>query len=290
MKIAIIGGAGRMGRWLAEFLLKDGREIILADRDRVKLREVGKQLDVATANSNAEAVVRAEYILLSVPIARFESVARQIGPLVRQGQVVIDITSTKVMPVEIMHRYITGGIVLGAHPLFGPGARDITNKNFVLTPINEREEELARKAADYLTAKGARVALMTPREHDDTMSLVLGLSHFIALIAADTLLSSGRLKPMDTVGSSTYRILLTLIESVLSEDPELYTALQMNLPRVADFEKLFLDKTGEWAALVSRKDDQAFARRMKSLKKKLEKVSPDFVKSYENVYRIVEGL
>ncbi len=289
MKIAIIGGAGRMGRWLAEFLMKDGHEIVLADRDRVELREVGEQLGVATAG-NIEAMAQAECILISVPIALFESIVRQIGPRVRQGQVVIDITSTKVMPVEIMHRYITGGIVLGAHPLFGPGARDITNKNFVLTPINEREEELARKAADYLTAKGARVAMMSPQEHDETMSLVLGLSHFIALTAADTLLSSGRLRPMDTMGSSTYRILLTLIESVLSEDPELYTALQMNLPRVSDFEKLFLKKTREWATLVSGKDGRAFVRRMKSLKKKLEKVSPDFVKSYENVYRIVEGL
>ncbi|GAI64600.1 unnamed protein product, partial [marine sediment metagenome] len=30
----------------------------------------------------------------------------------------------------------------------------------------------------------------------------------------------------------TYKVLLTLVESVLSEDPELYASLQMNLPNI----------------------------------------------------------
>ena len=113
---------------------------------------------------------------------------------------------------------------------------------------------------------------------------------FIALVTADTLLSSGEIKPMATSGSSTYKVLLTLIESVLSEDPELYASLQMNFPRVTDYEHLFREKTGEWAELVAGKDRKEFVRRMQGLKNRLEKVAPDFVKSYEKMYRIVEGL
>jgi prephenate dehydrogenase len=209
---------------------------------------------------------------------------------VRPEQVVIDITSTKVQPVAIMHRHVKSGLVLGAHPLFGPGAASITNKNIVLTPTDDGERELADKIDRYLEKRGARVSLMTPAEHDDTMSLVLGLSHFIALVTADTLLSSGDIKPMATSGSSTYKVLLTLIESVLSEDPELYASLQMNFPRVTDYERLFREKTGEWADLVAGKDRKEFVRRMQELKNRLEKVAPDFVKSYEKMYRIVEGL
>jgi prephenate dehydrogenase len=131
---------------------------------------------------------------------------------------------------------------------------------------------------------------MTPQEHDETMSLVLGLSHFIALVAADTLLSASQLKPMEAAGSSTYKVLLTLIESVLSEDPELYASLQMSLPKVTDFERLFQSKTREWVDLVAGKDRREFAHRMKAMKDSLEKVAPDFVKAYEKMYRIVEGL
>jgi prephenate dehydrogenase len=133
------------------------------------------------------------------------------------------------------------------------------------------------------------VSLMSPAEHDKMMGLVLGLSHFIALVAADTLLDSDKLHAMDAAGSSTYKVLLTLVESVLSEDPELYASIQMDLP-VSRFEKLFLDKTGEWADMVMNKDRAEFVQRMKALKRKLVKAAPDFMKSYEKMYRIVEGL
>jgi prephenate dehydrogenase len=290
LKVAIIGGAGKMGRWLTGFLREDDFKIIIADADEKSLLDAGRRLSVATAGSNTEAVRGADFILLSVPIEGFEEVVKQIGPHVQSEQVVIDITSTKLHPVELMHRYIGKGLILGAHPLFGPGAANITNKNVVLTPTTGEERELARKVAAYLEGKGARVSLMTPEKHDETMSLVLGLSHFIALVAADTLLSSGEIRPMATSGSSTYKVLLTLIESVLSEDPELYASLQMNFPGVSDYENLFSKKTGEWADLVMARDRPEFVRRMKALKSKLEKVAPGFVKSYEKMYRIVEGL
>jgi len=85
-------------------------------------------------------------------------------------------------------------------------------------------------------------------------------------------------------------VLLTLVESVLSEDPELYATLQMSLPGVTEFEKLFLSRAKVWTDLVESKDRQEFVRRMKAMKDRLEKIAPDFDKSYENMYRIVEGL
>jgi prephenate dehydrogenase len=81
-----------------------------------------------------------------------------------------------------------------------------------------------------------------------------------------------------------------MIESVLSEDPELYASIQMSLPNVTDFERLFREKTGEWADLVAEGNKGEFVRRMKSMKARLLKVAPDFEKSYEKLYRIVEGL
>ncbi len=279
-----------MGRWLAGFLLKDGKEVVITGRNQEKLREAQHQLGVEIAASNTEAVKGADYILLSVPIENFEEVVRQVGPHVKSGQVVMDVTSTKMLPVEIMHRYIKTGSVLGAHPLFGPGARSIANQNFVLTPTSDDEAALAEKIKNYLEARGARVTLVTPQEHDETMSLVLGLSHFIALVSADTLLSAGKLRPMEAAGSNTYKILLILLESVLSEDPELYASIQVNLPQVTEFERLFQDRAREWAELVAGKDRQEFARRMKAMKDNLAKVAPDFEKAYEKMYRIVEGL
>ena len=278
-----------MGRWFANFLLKDGKEVVITGRNEKKLQEAKQQLGVNIA-TNVEAVKGADVILLSVSISSFEEVVKQISPFVQPKQIVIDITSIKVLPVEVMHKYIKTGLMLGTHPVFGPGARGITNQNFVLTPTNENEQTLAQKVREYLEAKGARVTLMTPQEHDEMMSVVLGLAHFISVVSADTLASFDKLPVMRAVGGSTYKVLLTLVESVISEDPELYASLQMSLPNLQGIEELFCRNAKAWADLVKSKDGQGFVKRMTVLKDRLEKSNPDFGKAYENMYKIVEGL
>jgi len=278
-----------MGRWFVNFLLKDGKDVVITGRNERKLQEAKRQMGVEVA-TNVEAVKGADVIILSVPISSFDEVVKQIAPYVQPKQIVIDITSIKVLPVEVMHKYIKTGVVLGTHPVFGPGARSIANQNFVLTPTNENEQTLAQKVREYLEAKGARVTLITPKEHDEMMSVVLGLAHFISIVSADTLASFDELPLMRAVGGSTYKVLLTLVESVISEDPELYASLQMSLPNLKGIEELFCRNAKAWADLVKSKDGQGFVRSMTALKDRLEKSNPDFGKAYENMYRIVEGL
>jgi len=231
LKIAIIGGYGKMGRWFANFLLKDGKEVIIAGRNKGKLLEVKQQLSVEVTTNNAEAVKNADVVLISVPIGSFDEVVKQIAPYTHPEQVIVDITSIKAFPVETMHKHIKTGLVLGVHPMFGPGARGIANQNFILTPINEKERKLALKIKEYLETRGARATLMTPQKHDEMMTIILGLSHFIALVSADTLLSFDNLKQMKDIGGITYKVLLTLVESVISEDAEFMPLCKRVCPR-----------------------------------------------------------
>jgi prephenate dehydrogenase len=289
MKIAIIGGSGKMGQWFARFLLKDGKEVIITWRNERKLLEAKQQLGVEVA-TNVEVAKSADVVLISVPIDNFEEVVEQLCPYTHSGQVIIDITSIKVSPVETMHKHIKTGLVLGAHPMFGPGARDIANQNFILTPTNEEETALAQKIREYLEARGARATMMTPYEHDEMMAVILGLSHFIAIVSADTLLNFDRLREMEAIGGSTYKVLLTLVGSVISEDPEFYASLQMSLPNMTKIEKLFQRSSETWADLIKNRDRQEFVNRMNILKNRLEKGELDFKKAYENMYKIAEGL
>ncbi|MBI2848106.1 MAG: prephenate dehydrogenase [Chloroflexi bacterium] len=296
MKVAIVGGTGKMGRWFASFLLREGKEVLLTGRDDQKLREVKHQLDAGsptapgvTISARLEAVKDADAVIISVPIDSFEAVVKQLQPHIRPGQTVLDITSVKASPVAIMHRYLKTESVLGTHPVFGPGASDMVNKNIVLTPTNEKESALAEKVKEYLEAKGARVTLMSPHEHDEMMSVVLGLSHFISLVSADTLLSMEKLKLMESIGGSTYQLLLTLAKSVITEDPEFYASLQMNLPGMAEIEAVFQRNSADWAAVVKNKDRSEFIRRMKALREKLERSDPGFKKAYGNMYKLLES-
>ncbi len=277
-----------MGKWFARFLSRDGKEVIIAGRNRKKLLEVQKELGVKVA-SVEEAVKSADAVLLSVTIDNFEEVVKQISPHVRPDQLVVDITSVKQMPVDIMHKNLKAK-VLGAHPVFGPGARDLVSQNFVLTPTDDDETALAQKARGYLEGKGARVSVMTPREHDEMMAVVLGLAHYISIVAADTLATVDRLPQLRAIGGSTYRVLVTLVESVISEDPELYATLQMNLPHLPELEALFQKNAAEWAELVKGKNRQEFIKRMTAVRSKFVKGDPAFGKAYENMYKIMEWL
>ena len=288
MRVAIIGGSGKMGRWFARLLLKEGKEVVITGRNEGKLLEARRELGVETA-TNVDAVKRADVVVISVPIESVEPVIEQVSPYVRSEQVVIDITSVKVLPVEAMHRHIKTGITLGVHPMFGPGAKGLAGQNFALTPTSDEERALARKVREYLEARGGRVVEMTPQEHDEMMTIVLGLSHFIALVSADTLLSVDRQGLMRAVGGTTYRLLLTLVESVVSEDAELYASLQVNLPGVADVEELFRKGAESWLALVRSKDRQEFVKKMRAMRGKFEEANPDFGKAYEMMYQIVDG-
>lgn len=276
-----------MGRWFANLLIQDGKDVLITGRSKQKLLEVKEQMNVETSTSIA-AVKSADVVIISVPIDTFEAVVKELQPHIHSGQIILDITSIKVSPVDIMHRYLKSASVLGTHPVFGPGTRDLVNKNFVLTPTNEKEQALAEKVRQYLEKLGAKVSLMPPQEHDKMMAVVLGLSHFIAIVSADTLLGLGKLKTMGDIGGSTYKLLRTLAESVVSEDAEFYASLQMNLPGLTEMQELFQRNSATWANMVKNKDRSEFAKKMNSLRTSLEKSDPDFHKAYENMYKLLD--
>ncbi|MFC2010181.1 prephenate dehydrogenase [Chloroflexota bacterium] len=289
MRVAIIGGSGKMGQWFARFLLKDGKKLVLAGRNKKRLADIGEHLGVEVTTSLSSAVDGADMVLISVPIDVFEEVVKKLQPYISKEQIVLDITSTKIMPVDAMHRYLNTQLILGTHPVFGPGAKGIHNQNFVLAPTSKEETRLAQRVQHYLETRGARVTLMTPEEHDRMMAVILGLAHFIAIASADTLLNFNQLKQMAAIGGPTYKVLLTLAESVITEDPELYTSLQMNLPRITEIEGLFLKSSQALADIVRNKNRQEFINKMNTLKAKLERDDPDFGKSYEDMYDLLEN-
>ncbi|MGB9853286.1 MAG: prephenate dehydrogenase/arogenate dehydrogenase family protein [Candidatus Bathyarchaeales archaeon] len=288
MNVAVIG-AGKMGRWFAKFFLEQGLSVVVSDTDQGKLAIIKEELKVETASS-VDAVKSADKVLVCVPIENFENVIAEIHSHIRPEQTVMDICSVKEYPVEIMHKYIVNGTVLGTHPMFGPGVKNIKNQNFVLTPTNAEEKKLAEEFGNWLKEKGAKVFVMSPREHDELMSVVLGLPYFLSLIACDTLISYGRLSETKKVSGASYRFLLTLIEAIASEDAEFATSLQMNLPENDKVGELFLRKAAEWLELINKRDRKAFLDKVKRLKADLEKIDPNYSKSYENMYKMLEIL
>jgi prephenate dehydrogenase len=287
MKTAIIG-AGRMGVWFAKFCKENGEKVILSGRNKEKLAKLGKELSVETANF-VDAVKKADNVIICVSIDAFEEVVKKIGPSVREGQTIVDICSIKEQPVNIMHKYLGKALVLGTHPVFGPGSPSVKNKAYILTPTNAQEETFAEKYRKWLEKVGARVFIMSPKKHDELMSVVLGFPHFLGLVACDTLLEQVNYSETKKVAGTTYRMLFILAEATAMENPELFSSLQFSLPEMEKLEKLVIEKACEWLNLIKQNNPDAVATKMDLLKSKLRKASRDHEKSYEIMYRMLEA-
>lgn len=288
MKTAILG-AGKMGVWFAKFCKENGDDVILADRKEAKLTRLHKILDVETTTDFVQAVKAADRIMICVSISSFEEVVLKIGSAVRDGQTVMDICSIKEYPVKVMHDNIKHGLVLGTHPVFGPGSKGVKRKTYVLTPTNAAEEKYAGEFKNWLEEEGARVFIMEPKKHDELMTLVLGLPHFLGLIACEVLLDQKDFQKTKQVAGTTYRMLLTLAEATAMETPDLYANLQLNLPQIGDIEQAYISKAQEWLDLIKQKSPPAIADRMEQIRKKLLKEDPNFAKSYDDMYRMLEA-
>jgi len=287
MRIAILG-AGKMGVWFAKFFLEQGYSVVVADRKQEKLTKLKEELAVETSDF-AEAVKNADRVLICVSINAFEEIVKRISPVVRDGQVVMDICSIKDVPVQTMHKHLKGGLILGMHPVFGPGSTTIENKAFVLTPTNGTETAFAEDFKKWLETKKARVFVMPPKKHDQLMSVVLGLPHFLGLVACDTLLEQTDYLETKDVAGTTYRMLFTLAEVAALENPELFASLQLKLPELDTIENSFIEKANEWLTLIKQKDRAAMVNKMEQLKAKLMKASGDYEQSYKIMYKMLEA-
>jgi prephenate dehydrogenase len=288
MKIAILG-TGKMGAWFAKFCKEKGNTVILAGRSAEKLAELKAELQVETTTDFQGAVQNADNVLICTSISSFEEIVKKIAPATHKGQVIMDICSIKEHPINIMHQYIKDATILGTHPVFGPGSNGVAHKAYVLTPTNAQEENAAEQYKQWLEKEGANVFVMTPQKHDELMSIILGLPHFIGLVTCETLLEQDNFIESKKLAGTTYRMLFTLAEATAQETPDIYASVQTKLTSLGKMEELFIQNAQAWLDLMKNKDTAEITARMNRLQTKLAKADSDYSKSYEIMYKMLQS-
>ena len=288
MRTAILG-AGKMGIWFAKFCKETGDTIVLAGRNAEKMAKLREELQIETTTNFQEAVQTADNILICTSISSFEDIVKKIAPHTHKGQTVMDICSIKEYPVNIMQQYIKDATVLGTHPVFGPGSNGVTHKAYVLTPTSPQEEIVAKQYKQWLEKEGANVFIMTPKKHDDLMAIILGLPHFIGLIACETLLEQKDFAESKKLAGTTYRMLFTLAEATAQETPDLYANVQTKLSNLGNMEELFIQNAQTMLDLMKNKDTEGIIARIERLRIKLAKTDSNYSKSYETMYKMLQS-
>lgn len=240
--VAIIGGAGAMGRRMAALFAELGHTILISDID-TPLRPI----DAASA---------ADVVVISVPIADTAAVIREVGPRVRPDALLMDVTSIKSEPMRAMLESTTASVV-GTHPLFGPAVHSLQGQRIVLT--RGRGDAWFEWLRVALQSRGALLIETTPEEHDRVMSVVQVLLHYSIEVMGRTLAALGvSIEQTLQYTSPIYAIELLLTGRHFAQSPDLYASIQMENPATADVMKAFLAAGEELRGIVAGRDREAF--------------------------------
>jgi len=248
--VGIIGGRGRMGRWLGAVLEAQSVRVVIMGRDDA-------------ANLPA-LVATCQVVVVSVPIADTLDVIRRVGPHVSEEGLLMDLTSVKTAPLAEMMRWSRAQVV-GAHPLFGPEGPGQDRGQVILCP-GRGDEGMTWVKAIFERA-GIGTLLMDADTHDRLMGMIQGVHHFVTLSLAQTLSRTGLdLETVRQCATPSFRPVLERISALTGQSPQLFASLLMDNGCAAPFVEAYLRSTEDLYRIVKEKDREAFEALFHDLK------------------------
>ena len=242
-EIGIIGGNGAMGRWFADFFRANGYTVRIAD--------LGSGITVP------ELVKTCRVIIVSVPIGVTVQVIEEVGPLMAEDALLMDLTSLKTASMEAMLRHAPAEVV-GIHPLFGPDVPAMTGQNMVICP--GRGERWMAWIREISEANGARIVEATPEKHDAMMAVIQGLTHVNTILMGLSLQATG-IEPVELERFSTpiFRAKTGMIEKVFDQNPRLYAEIITRSPGMEEMLQGYAADLARLSRLIANRDIDGLA-------------------------------
>lgn len=266
MKIAVLGSSGGMGSYFVRYFLAEGHQVVGSDIRKTK-RAQGPLL---FASSNREAVKGAKVVLISVPIRDTVKIAKEVIPNLRDHSIVVEITSVKAgIRRELLKVLNEKNIpLLSIHPLFGPLSTSRHPKICVIG--NGGDLSIARSLfpkAEFLR--------MGERQHDRLVAYALSLVHLLNLAFVSSVENGPGIRVLDRVATPTGAAQLNLAKAVLSQDPSLYSYIELENPFALEAVTSAIEELeGLRKAIVSRNSGQ-FEKRFASLSRRFARAELD---------------
>lgn len=237
----VVGGAGRMGRWLVRFLSAQGYTTVALD-----------PASTPDENDWARRVLPlAELVVCSTPpVATAELYSAWSGK--PPAGVVVDIASIKtplIEPIRVLQR--AGGRVASIHPMFGPSTVLLRDADVVICDTGDPES--ASTVEKLFQPTSAHIVHLPLADHDRIMADLLSLAHVAAIAFALALPETEH-----PVRSTTFHALESLAAAVVRESPDVYYEIQaMNPHSVVTLMRLrtALDRV---VATISARDSDGF--------------------------------
>jgi cyclohexadieny/prephenate dehydrogenase len=161
-----------------------------AVRTRAKERGLAHHI----AESAAEAAQDADLVILCVPVGAMEQAADELRGALKPTALISDVGSSKQSVSSALARALPGQPFIPAHPVAGtehsgPDAGFATlfhNRWCILTPPESADQAQVGALADFWTALGAMVEIMTAEHHDLVLAVTSHIPHLIAYTIVGT--------------------------------------------------------------------------------------------------------
>ncbi|SEU29441.1 prephenate dehydrogenase/arogenate dehydrogenase family protein [Stigmatella erecta] len=233
-RVAVVG-YGRFGRALGTLLVDSGMDFRAVD-PAAAIPEPHR------AGSLAEAVQWAEIVVVAVPVPGLRPVLEALRPHLRASQLVLDVGSVKVKPVEALAAVLGTGVPwVGTHPLFGPLSLAMAERplRVVLCP-NPLHPEATARARRFYERLGCDIVEQTAENHDRVMAHTHALTFFVAKGMIDA--GTGLDVPF---APASFKSLARTIEVVRSDAGHLFAAIQRENPYASEARAQLLAALGE---------------------------------------------
>lgn len=265
-RVLIIGGAGAMGSWFANFLHLVGHQVAAVDPAwKGHPRAPGRHAELEELTD----LDSFDFVIIAVPLASTPSLIERVAARRPRG-VIVEIASIKAHLAGALADARKAGVsVSSLHPMFGPGRSPYEPLTFVLG-LHEDEQVERKRIEGLLQHPYTHVVTMPFSHHDKLMGWLLGLAHLSSMLFGAALAHSG-LPPseLEECASTTFRRQADTSLSVLSEDPELYLDIQRLNPHRHEVYEAARAALEELVDLVRREDREGFRETLALARKAL---------------------
>jgi chorismate mutase/prephenate dehydrogenase len=214
----IIGGAGRIGRWFADFLDSQGYAVSIAD-------PAARDLPYPSRADWSDGALEEHLIVVAAPLAVSGTILTALAAR-RPAGLIFDLGSLKTPLIDGLRALLEAGCrVTSLHPMFGPDTRLLSGRHVILVDVGC--PAATREAAALFESTMADRVVMSLEAHDRLMAYVLGLSHALNIAFFTALADSGEDVPhLARLSSTTFDAQLRVSSRVAAENPELYFEIQ----------------------------------------------------------------
>jgi prephenate dehydrogenase len=250
---SVIGAAGRMGGWFANFLKKNQYKVIVCDTDNAAAKNLAHKKRFRFAQDQIIAVKSADLILITTPTQVTRKILSTFKPETVGGKVIVEISSVKApvrKTIDELRR--KGAKVLSIHPMFGPGTRSLLGKTVLVTSRPDGSS-VARQFLSLFSKNGAKLLNVSYEQHDRLISMLLTLPHFVNLALVDTLrTASADPNQLRAIGGTSFGLQFLTAEAIFHEDLRNELSILMDSKYGLDALRSFAQRTSEILVPLSR--------------------------------------